>query len=99
MVYGNSHWRSLNCEIGCQRDGHVILIVDDLEESRDILSRLLQREGYRTRCAQTGVHGLGAVEEYGPDLIILDEMMPGMTGLEMLKWLRQAGVTTPVVFF
>jgi len=66
-----------------------ILIVDDTESSRDLLSKLLIKQGYRTVCAHDGLEALAAVEEHRPDLILLDIMMPVMDGVEFLRTLRQ----------
>jgi len=68
---------------------YTILIVDDNEPNRDILSRRIARKGYAVSTAEDGYQALGAVEKEPIDLIILDIMMPGITGLDVLKILRQ----------
>jgi two-component system phosphate regulon response regulator PhoB len=72
----------------------LILLVED---ERDLLSTLeysLQKEGYRTRCAETGNDGLKqASERPPPDLIVLDLMLPDMSGTEVCRALRAAEAT------
>ncbi len=75
-----------------------ILVVDDEVELTDPLSRLLTREGYNVDTAYDGINGsqLAQVGDY--DLLILDWMLPGKTGLEICQELRRQGKTTPVLF-
>ncbi|NJN08733.1 MAG: response regulator transcription factor [Richelia sp. RM2_1_2] len=75
-----------------------ILIVDDEAELTNPLSRLLTREGYRVDAAFDGTTGSELVQKGNYDLLILDWMLPGKTGLEICQQLRQQGVTTPVLF-
>jgi CheY-like chemotaxis protein len=65
-----------------------ILIVDDEFGIVDILSELLQDEGYRVLTAANGEQGLEKIAEVRPNLVILDVMMPILDGLEMLRRLR-----------
>lgn len=75
-----------------------ILLVDDEVELTDPLSRVLMREGYSVDRAYDGTTGseLAAVGSY--DLLILDWMLPGKTGLEICQKLRRQGKATPVLF-
>ena len=73
-----------------------ILIVDDDSAVRDIVRQVLTLEGYAVVEAATGRAGLHAWEQHDPQLVILDIMMPGMSGLQMLAQMRQKG-DTPVV--
>ncbi len=66
-----------------------ILIVDDDESNRGMLSRLLSRHGYATREAEDGRAALSALSGDLPDLILLDLQMPVMTGLEVLRVLKR----------
>jgi len=75
-----------------------ILIVDDEAELTTPLSRLLTREGYNVDAAFDGTTGSELVQKGNYDLLILDWMLPGKTGLEICQQLRQQGVTTPVLF-
>ena len=74
-----------------------ILIVDDEPSNRNILGQELTHEGYSVVAASDGREGLRKVESAHPDLIILDYMMPDLSGLEVLKELRKRENDTPVV--
>ena len=54
-------------------------------------------EGYEVSVAHDGLTGLTKIRDVNPDLIILDWMMPGMTGVEVCRRLRTTGVKTPVI--
>jgi len=66
-----------------------ILVVDDVEENRDLLKRRLERRGYAVVVAESGQGALDIVAKGGIDLVLLDIMMPGMSGLETLERLRR----------
>lgn len=66
-----------------------ILIVDDDPDLLEITSERITQGGYAVLKAKNGKEGLDVALSQHPDLIILDVMMPEMTGLEMLKILRQ----------
>jgi DNA-binding NtrC family response regulator len=74
-----------------------ILIVDDEPSNRNILSQELTREGYSVVAASDGREGLRKIESSRPDLIILDYMMPDLSGLDVLKELRKRENDIPVV--
>src|SRR6267143_2827868 len=65
-----------------------LLIVDDDVELCALLGEFLRREGYSVECVNEGRHGLQPALEGGFDLAILDVMLPGMDGFEILKRLR-----------
>lgn len=66
----------------------VILVVDDQEENRELLSRRLSRLGYSVHLADSGESALKLVAEKGVDLILLDILMPGLDGIEVLRRLK-----------
>ena len=66
-----------------------ILIVDDEPELARFLETMLEREGYELQCAFDAPQGLRQAYSFQPDLILLDVMMPGMDGWEMLRRLRE----------
>lgn len=70
-------------------DTNRILIVDDNEMNRDVLSRRLQRKGFVTAEADGGQRALEMLAENPYDMVLLDIMMPDIDGLEVLKRLRQ----------
>lgn len=65
-----------------------ILVVDDLEVNRAVLTRRLAKQGYQIKEADSGRKALAQIEEDVPDLILLDMMMPDMSGLEVVEILR-----------
>jgi len=65
-----------------------ILIIDDDAELTALLTEFLVREDFQVECAHDGIHGLETAEKGGFDLIVLDLMLPGMDGFEVLKRLR-----------
>ncbi len=62
-----------------------VLIVDDEPSIRDLLVRLLGREGYRVAVADTGEQALAALEASRFDLVIVDKNLPGLTGFDVLR--------------
>jgi two-component system phosphate regulon sensor histidine kinase PhoR len=79
--------------------GEQVLVIDDSTEIREALRTLiLEPNGYRMVAAENGLKGLRLALSEEPALIILDERMPEMTGLEVLAALRERGVRTPVIF-
>jgi CheY-like chemotaxis protein len=66
-----------------------ILLVEDNELNRDMLSRRLIRRGYHVEMAADGKEGLQMAETTSPDLILLDLSLPGMDGWEVLRQLKQ----------
>ncbi len=77
-----------------------ILIVDDTRENLEVLSALLELEGYEVRLAINGEMALMGVEAEPPDLILLDIMMPDMDGYEVCAKLKSQPETRsiPVIF-
>ena len=76
-----------------------ILIVDDCIDIARIIARYLETGGFRTLTAHSGVEARATLEHTTPDCIVLDIMMPGMSGTELLHELRSAPAThaIPVV--
>jgi DNA-binding response OmpR family regulator len=66
-----------------------ILIVDDEREIRELLRYNLERQGYQVLTAQDGEEGLSRIFATHPDLVLLDLLLPGLNGLEVLRELRQ----------
>jgi len=65
-----------------------ILIIDDEEVLQDILTSLIQREGHTTFSARSGEDGLAVLASEEIDLVVLDLMLPGMSGIEVLRKIR-----------
>ena len=66
-----------------------LLVVDDDELNRDMLSRRLVRKGFDVALAADGYEALRAVERGGLDLVVLDVMMPGLNGVDVLREIRR----------
>lgn len=76
-----------------------ILVVDDEPDTTMLLSLTLKREGYQVLTADGGRACLELAVKHRPDLIILDVMMPDMSGKEVLKYLHRVYKVPPVIFF
>jgi two-component system response regulator ResD len=66
-----------------------VLVVDDEPTISEVVSRYLERAGYRTRIASDGSQALELAASHRPDLVVLDLMLPGIDGLEVMRRLRQ----------
>ncbi|MDT4891610.1 MAG: two-component system, OmpR family, response regulator RegX3 [Pseudonocardiales bacterium] len=66
-----------------------VLVVEDEESFSDALSYMLRREGYEVEVAGTGPDALSAFDRGGADLVLLDLMLPGLSGTEVCRELRQ----------
>jgi adenylate cyclase len=74
--------------VGDKKATYRILVVDDHESNRDLLSRRLMREAHCVVTAASGESALALVEQEPFDLILLDLLMPGMSGYEVLERLK-----------
>lgn len=81
-------------------DQGTILVVDDQAANREVLTAMLEAEGYEILVASDGESALGATEHGRPDLILLDVFMPQMNGFEVCRRLKQNPDTAsiPVMF-
>src|SRR3990172_8650478 len=66
-----------------------ILVIDDEPPIRSIVEAYLKAEGHTVHLAEDGVQGLALFRRHQPDLVILDIMLPGMDGLEVLQHIRR----------
>ncbi|MFC5997778.1 response regulator transcription factor [Quadrisphaera sp. GCM10027208] len=73
-----------------------ILVVEDEESFSDPLSYLLSKEGYDVAVAETGTEALEEYDRNGADLVLLDLMLPGLSGTEVCRQLRTRG-NVPVI--
>src|SRR3954468_6788252 len=74
-----------------------ILLIEDNRDYAATLSANLEREGYDVKIAANGVDGLAMAKRDAPDLIILDLMLPAMSGFTVLQRLRDEGREAPVL--
>jgi DNA-binding response OmpR family regulator len=65
-----------------------VLVVDDEPTIAEVVARYLEHAGYRTRVAMDGVGAIEAAATQRPDLVVLDLMLPGLDGLEVMRRLR-----------
>ncbi|EFM08849.1 two component transcriptional regulator, winged helix family [Paenibacillus curdlanolyticus YK9] len=76
---------------------HKVLVIEDEPTLARLLSYNLTQEGYETTVIDHGAEGLQAALQRSFDLIILDIMLPGLNGFEILTKLRQNGIRTPII--
>jgi len=74
-----------------------LLVVEDERKVAEAIKEGLEAEGHRVVLAYTGDAARQALTESSFDLVLLDLMLPGCDGIEILKWLRNRGATVPVL--
>jgi DNA-binding response OmpR family regulator len=74
-----------------------VLIVDDEPRVREVVAGYLEREGFVVRTAADGREAMAEIARKRPDALVLDLMLPGVTGLEVLSKLRASGDEVPVI--
>jgi two-component system OmpR family response regulator len=79
-------------------NGATVLIVDDEEYIRDLVSSAMRIAGFEVRSANDGHAAIAAVTSQQPDLVILDVGLPGLDGFEVCRRMRDDGDATPVIF-
>lgn len=77
-------------------DKQKILIVDDDNNIAELVSLYLIKECFDTQIANDGEEALAAIQNYQPDLVVLDIMLPGMSGYDVLRELRKTS-NLPVI--
>jgi two-component system OmpR family response regulator len=77
---------------------HRVLVVDDEPSITDAVATALRYEGFEAREVATGREAERAIDDFNPDLIVLDVMLPDLDGLEIGRRLRDGGHRTPVIF-
>lgn len=76
-----------------------ILIMDDEVDTLTMLAMTLKFSGYEVATAETGAQAITLVTEFQPDVIILDVMMPDISGIDVLKRLKQTLAVVPPTIF
>src|SRR5262245_34949392 len=74
-----------------------VLIIDDEEEIRESIELLLNSEGFSTDLAADGAEGIRKVEENFYDVVLLDLMLPGKSGMDVHRDIKRADPALPVV--
>lgn len=75
------------------------LVVDDEEDIRTWLKIELELDGWEVRVAASGNEGIGAFGDFSPDMLVLDYMMPDITGTQVAEVIRKQGFTGPILMF
>ncbi|MGB9280980.1 MAG: response regulator, partial [Pseudonocardiaceae bacterium] len=75
-----------------------VLVVEDEVSLAELLTMALRYEGWDVRSASDGLSAVRTAREFGPDLVVLDIMLPDIDGLEVLRRLRAGAPTLPVLF-
>lgn len=73
-----------------------VLVIDDDENICEVIRMYLESSGYDTQIGHNGKLAQELFNDYKPDLVILDVMIPGMDGIDVLKWIRREN-STPVI--
>jgi DNA-binding response OmpR family regulator len=79
------------------RPGTRILLVEDDRSIASFVAPELEHLGFHVLCAYDGLSGLEEARRFGPELIVLDIMLPGLDGVGVLQRVRQAGSRVPVI--
>ena len=82
---------------GVESKDALVLCVDDDSDIRELLTRVLSHAGYKVETARDGDTGLAAVELRKPEVVLLDIKMPGKSGIEVLKELKQSNPDLQII--
>ena len=84
---------------GGKTGGPLVLVVDDDERLREFMRVNLEMEGYSVREAASAEEALEAIEDQAPELVLLDVVMPGVDGWQMLQRMQERHGSIPVIMF
>ena len=79
--------------------GKKILIIDDDLTALDIVDLLFEEKGFEVLRSTDGISALEFLEKVSPDIVLIDLMMPKMTGQETVRQIRKKGIQIPIVAF
>lgn len=88
----------MDCMTGGQLRGARVLVVDDEPSITDAVATALGYEGFEVATAADGRAALARVEDFRPDLVVLDIMLPDLDGIAITRRLRRDGIGVPVLF-
>jgi CheY-like chemotaxis protein len=74
-----------------------VFVIDDDHLMREVLSRVLEKGGFRVRAFQSPLHALPLMDSAYPDAIVSDVQMPGMNGVDLAREVRKRGMPVPVI--
>ncbi len=94
----NEPGQAVGVEVAGEAAGADILVVDDDPDVREFMIATLEDAGFVVRGVGDGASALAAVRERAPDLMVLDFLMPGMTGADVAKAIRELHPRQPVLF-
>ncbi len=77
---------------------HKILVIEDEQALQETLKLNLELEGYEVDALGSGENALTHIKSTRPDLILLDIMLPALSGMEIYRQLKSADITTPIIF-
>lgn len=75
-----------------------VLIIEDEISLQETLKLNLELEGYQVQTYSSGLNAIANIESFSPDLILLDIMLPVMSGIEIYKEIKHQNIITPVIF-
>jgi excisionase family DNA binding protein len=84
---------------GGRTEGPLVLVVDDDARLREFMRVNLTMEGYSVREAASAEEALAAIEDVAPELVLLDVVMPGIDGWQMLQRMQERHGSIPVIMF
>jgi CheY-like chemotaxis protein len=77
--------------------GSTALLIDDDQDFREVFSSVLEELGFTVLEADNGMTGLGLAKRTAPDVVLVDQRMPRMTGIEVAMQIRAAGIGSPII--
>ena len=79
----------------------MILIVDDHADNCELLARFLKADGFDATCVHSGEAAIESLAESLPTVVVLDDFMPGMTGIDVIQYLRNDSryASLPILFY
>jgi DNA-binding response OmpR family regulator len=92
--------KSSTTRSGAAARGHArsVLVIDDDPDVREFIASALEEQGYRVEEAADGREGLTKLERAAPDLVVLDFIMPGLSGADVAKRIRAQRAGQPILF-
>jgi len=75
-----------------------VLVVDDEENISYLVSSAMRNQGFNTKISRNGSEAIAHARSFNPHLIILDVMLPDVSGTDVLRQIRNQGIDTPVIF-